>query len=157
MSTSLNAFCNPVLYHFAVQVSEYIESVGARPLSSFRTALQGQCKALLEHNHTRCMQQLQGLLEAEQWVAVDVPAGFQVGPQGAAAGVGPGLPWTCRPDPTDSAAAEPIMRLRSLIVHVQATSIAWSPLLCLCKQALRLTAAGITIISSSARGKHFAS
>jgi hypothetical protein len=42
-------------------------------------ALQGQCKALLDASHARCMTQLQGLLEAEQWVAVDVPAGFQVG------------------------------------------------------------------------------
>jgi hypothetical protein len=41
-------------------------------------ALQGQCKALLDASHARCMTQLQGLLEAEQWVAVDVPAGFQV-------------------------------------------------------------------------------
>jgi hypothetical protein len=47
-------------------------------LSSFRLALQGQCKALLDASHSRNMQQLQGLLEAEQWVAVDVPAGFQV-------------------------------------------------------------------------------
>lgn len=42
-------------------------------------ALQGQCKALLDASHSRNMTQLQGLLEAEQWVAVDVPAGFQVG------------------------------------------------------------------------------
>lgn len=55
-----------------------VESLGARPLSSFRMALQGQCKALLDASHARCMTQLQGLLEAEQWVAVDVPAGFQV-------------------------------------------------------------------------------
>lgn len=62
----------------ALQVAEVVESVGARPLSSFRMALQGQCKALLDASHARCMTQLQGLLEAEQWVAVDVPAGFQV-------------------------------------------------------------------------------
>lgn len=63
---------------YACQVAEVVESLGARPLSSFRMALQGQCKALLDASHARCMTQLQGLLEAEQWVAVDVPAGFQV-------------------------------------------------------------------------------
>jgi hypothetical protein len=47
-------------------------------LSSFRLALQGLCKSLLVASHSRNMQQLQGLLEAEQWVAVNVPAGFQV-------------------------------------------------------------------------------
>jgi hypothetical protein len=66
------------------QVAEYVESVGVRPLSSFRVALQSQCKALLDAHHTRSMQQLQGLQEAEQWVAVDVPAGFQVGTGGRA-------------------------------------------------------------------------
>lgn len=60
------------------QVAAYVESVGARPLSSFRVALQAQCKGLLDAHHTRSMSQMQGLLEAEQWSAVDVPAGFQV-------------------------------------------------------------------------------
>jgi SWI/SNF-related matrix-associated actin-dependent regulator 1 of chromatin subfamily A len=60
------------------QVAALVESAGVRPLSSFRVALQGQCKALLDHTHARSMAQLQGLLEGEQWVAVDVPAGFQV-------------------------------------------------------------------------------
>lgn len=68
-----------VLCRAVHQVAGYIESVGARPTSSFRMSLQAQCKALLDHTHARSMQQLQGLLEAEQWVAVDVPAGFQVG------------------------------------------------------------------------------
>jgi hypothetical protein len=51
--------------------------LGARTLGSFRSALQAQCKGLLDASHARAMNQLQHLLESEQWVAVEVPGSFQ--------------------------------------------------------------------------------
>jgi hypothetical protein len=62
---------------FACQVASYTETLGARTLGSFRSALQAQCKGLLDASHARSMNQLQHLLESEQWVAVEVPGGFQ--------------------------------------------------------------------------------
>lgn len=60
-----------------MQVASYTESLGARTLGTFRSALQGQCKGLLDSSHARAMNQLQHLLESEQWVAVEVPGSFQ--------------------------------------------------------------------------------
>jgi hypothetical protein len=60
-----------------LQVASYTEALGARTLGSFRSALQAQCKGLLDASHARAMNQLQHLLESEQWVAVDVPGSFQ--------------------------------------------------------------------------------
>ncbi len=53
------------------------EQKGAKPLPSYRMALQAQCKAFLDNMHSRSVMQLQHLLESEQWVVVEVPASFQ--------------------------------------------------------------------------------
>ncbi|KAF6266668.1 Vps54-like protein-domain-containing protein [Scenedesmus sp. NREL 46B-D3] len=65
------------LLDLSEQVASYTEAMGARTLGSFRSALQAQCKGLLEASHARAMNQLQHLLESEQWVAVEVPGSFQ--------------------------------------------------------------------------------
>eukprot|EP00775_Hariotina_reticulata_P013694 gene13694-13816_t len=65
------------LLDLSEQVAAYTEAAGGRPLGTFRAALQSQCKSLLDHQHQRCMNQLQHLLESEQWVAVEVPGSFQ--------------------------------------------------------------------------------
>lgn len=58
-------------------MAAYGESCGIRTVGSFRASLQAQCKAFLDHQHSRSVTQLQGLLEHEQWVVVEVPASFQ--------------------------------------------------------------------------------
>jgi hypothetical protein len=65
------------LFLYGCQVAQYVESRGARSVGSYRAALQAQCKALLDSQHSRSMMQLQQLLEHEQWVVVEVPASFQ--------------------------------------------------------------------------------
>uniref|UniRef100_A0A383V506 Vacuolar protein sorting-associated protein 54 n=1 Tax=Tetradesmus obliquus TaxID=3088 RepID=A0A383V506_TETOB len=65
------------LLDLSEQVASHSEALGARTSGAFRTALQAQCKGLLDASHSRALNQLQHLLESEQWVAVEVPAGFQ--------------------------------------------------------------------------------
>lgn len=49
-----------------------LEARGAKPPPSVRSALMATCKAFLDNFHSRSVMQLQHVLEAEQWVTVQV-------------------------------------------------------------------------------------
>eukprot|EP00798_Chlamydomonas_sp_ICE-L_P027701 gene27701-7343_t len=53
------------------------DQLGAKHAAALRGALQTQCKAFMDSMHSKNTSQLMHLLEAEQWVAVEVPASFQ--------------------------------------------------------------------------------
>mmetsp|Transcript_10458 Transcript_10458/g.22439 ORF Transcript_10458/g.22439 Transcript_10458/m.22439 type:complete len:1189 (-) Transcript_10458:119-3685(-) len=83
ISARTNAHTRLKLYEFTqlISVCERLlalpEQHGVKASVSLRSAVQGQCKAFLENVHAKNMMQLQHLLEAEQWVTVEVPASFQ--------------------------------------------------------------------------------
>ena len=76
-TVTVSAACCFVAFFIFCQVGQYVESKGARSVGSYRAALQAQCKALLDSQHSRSVMQLQQLLEHEQWVVVEVHASFQ--------------------------------------------------------------------------------